>query len=158
MSAQLIFDLAPLGSTVTYCDGTPRPPERFRKKLAAWQHRNGSGRLIRKVPSRTLAGSAIAASITLHEGDYGADGVVVLTIQRTYSVDTDLKFVVTQRPAVGAVLILSRAGEDAELPHLAQDHAGAAAWLTKHPHPSAVTQEVTADDVAAEVVEGRVAA
>jgi len=37
MSAQLIYDLAPLGSTVTYSDETPRPPERFRKKLASWE-------------------------------------------------------------------------------------------------------------------------
>lgn len=48
MSAQLIFDLVPLGSIVTYSDGSPRPPERHRKKLAAWQNRNSGGRLIRK--------------------------------------------------------------------------------------------------------------
>jgi hypothetical protein len=158
MSAQLIFDSAPLGSIVAYSDGSPRPPERFRRKLAAWQHRNGSGRLIRKVPSRIMAGFVQAASITLHEGDYGNHGVVVLAIHRIYSVDSDLKFVVAQHPAIGSVHVLSRAGEDGELLHLATDRAGAEAWLGKHQHPGAVVQEVTADDVAAAVVEGRAAA
>ncbi|RNJ41439.1 hypothetical protein B5V01_00005 [Mesorhizobium erdmanii] len=37
MSAQLIYDLVPLGSIVNYSDGSPRPPERHRKKLAAWE-------------------------------------------------------------------------------------------------------------------------
>lgn len=37
MSAQLIYDLVPLGSTLTYSDRSPRPPERHRKKLAAWE-------------------------------------------------------------------------------------------------------------------------
>lgn len=55
MSAQLIYDLAPLGSLVRFSDGTPRPPERHRKKLAAWEHRNSGGRLIRKQPERRIA-------------------------------------------------------------------------------------------------------
>ena len=40
MSAQLIYDLAPLGSLVRFSDGAPRPPERHRKKLAALETRN----------------------------------------------------------------------------------------------------------------------
>lgn len=158
MSAQLIFDLAPLGATVSYSDGTPRPPERFRKKLAAWENRNSGGRLIRKVPARTAGSAVLAASITLHEGDYGGHGVVVLTVHRSFSVDSDLKFVVTQCPSIGSVRILSRAGEDGELLHLADDHAAAEAWLTSHRHPGAILDVVTADEVAASAIEGRAAA
>ena len=51
MSAQLIYDLVPLGSTLTYSDRSPRPPERHRKKLAAWETRNSGGRL-GHVPAR----------------------------------------------------------------------------------------------------------
>ena len=40
MSAQLIYDLIPLGAIIRFSDGTPRPPDRHRKKLAAWEHRN----------------------------------------------------------------------------------------------------------------------
>jgi len=157
MSAQLIFDLASLGATVSYSDGTPRPPERFRKKLAAWENRNSGGRLIRKVPARTAGSAVLAASITLHGGDYGGHGVV-LTVHRSFSADSDLKFVVTQCPAVGSVRILSRAGEDGELLHLADDRAAAEAWLTSHRYPGAILDAVTADEVAASAVEGRAAA
>jgi hypothetical protein len=65
MSAQLIFDLVPLGAIVRFFDGTPRPPERHRKKLAAWEYRNSGGRLIRKQPERRVGNTVICASITL---------------------------------------------------------------------------------------------
>ncbi|MET4315251.1 hypothetical protein ABIC01_008277 [Bradyrhizobium sp. RT4b] len=97
MSAQLIYDLAPLGSLVRFSDGTPRPPERHRKKLAAWEHRNSGGRLIRKQPERRIGNTVIGASFTLHSGDYGGGGVVVLRVHRTFPVDSDLAFVVTER-------------------------------------------------------------
>ena len=42
MSASLIYDVVPLGSVVEYSDDTPRPPDRFRRKLSAWQNNNGS--------------------------------------------------------------------------------------------------------------------
>ncbi len=48
MSAKSIYDLAALGAIIRFSDGTRRPPERHRKKLAAWEHRNSSGRPIRK--------------------------------------------------------------------------------------------------------------
>ncbi len=47
MSAHIAF-LAPIGSILKWSDGTPRPPERHRKKLSAWKTSNSSGRLIRK--------------------------------------------------------------------------------------------------------------
>ena len=36
MSAQLIYDHAPLGAIIRYSDSTPRPPKRHRRKLQAW--------------------------------------------------------------------------------------------------------------------------
>jgi hypothetical protein len=47
MSAQTVYDRVPLGSLVRYFDGTPRPPERFKRKLAAWENNNNGGRLVR---------------------------------------------------------------------------------------------------------------
>ncbi|MBB4383021.1 hypothetical protein [Bradyrhizobium sp. SBR1B] len=157
MSAQLIYDLVPLGAIIRFSDGTPRPPERHRKKLAAWEHRNSGGRLIRKQAERRVGNTVIAATITLHAGDYGGGGVVVLRVHRTFSVDSDLRFVVTERPRGGAVRVLSRSGEDAELVYLAS-RAGAEAWLQSHGYPDAVLDEVTADAPAADVMEGRTAA
>lgn len=158
MTAQLIYDLVPLGSTLTYSDGSPRPPERHRKKLAAWGNLNSGGRLIRKQAEAGVGNTMIPASITLHEGDYGSQGTIVLHVHRTFSVNSELKFVVKERPAIGSVLVLDRAGEDAELVHLAANRAAAEEWLSHHGYPNALLQEITADAVAADIVEGRAAA
>ena len=158
MSAQLIFDLVPLGSLIRYSDGTLRPPERFAKKLASWENRNSAGRLIRKQGERRIGNTTLPASITLHEGNYGSGGVIVLTVHKSFSVNTDLKFTVAERPAIGSVRVLDRPGDDAELVYLASHRADAEQWLTRHGYPDAVLDEVTADTVAADSVEGRAAA
>lgn len=119
MSAQLIYDLVPLGSLVTYSDGTPRPPERHRKKLAAWENRNSGGRLIRKHAETRVGNTTLPATITLHKGDYGSQGTIVLRVHQTFSVNSELKFAVTERPGNGSVLVLHRAGDDAELVYVA---------------------------------------
>ena len=158
MSAQMIFDLAPLGSIVTYSDGSPRPPERHRKKLAAWENRNSGGRLIRKQAEARIGNTTLPATITLHKGDYGSQGTIVLRVHQTFSVISDLKFAVKERPAIGSVLVLDRPGEDAELVYVASHRADAEEWLSRHGYPNSVLREVTADDVAADAVEGRAAA
>jgi hypothetical protein len=68
MSAQHIFDHAPLGSLIRYSNKTPKPPARFVNKLWAWEHENGVGRLIRKEPAVQRATYASPACITLHCG------------------------------------------------------------------------------------------
>lgn len=146
MSAQDIHDLAPLGSIIRFSDGSAQPPQRHRKKLAAWENRNDGGRLIRKEPSRQSGNVAIPAAFTLHIGDYGANGTVVLRVHRTFSVNSDLSFVVVARPPAGAVRILSRPGDRGELVHVAADRAAATAWLTSHGYPDAVLEQVTADE------------
>ncbi len=40
-----------IGTIVHVSDGTPRPPERFNRKLAAWEGRNYSGILTEVKPS-----------------------------------------------------------------------------------------------------------
>ncbi|MGY3613949.1 hypothetical protein ACVJGD_000145 [Bradyrhizobium sp. USDA 10063] len=88
----------------------------------------------------------------------GGGGVVVLRVHRTFSVDSDLRFVVTERPRVGAVRVLSQPGGDAELVYLASSRADAECWLQSHGYPDAVLEEVTADAPATDVMEGRTAA
>ncbi|EJN06854.1 hypothetical protein [Phyllobacterium sp. YR531] len=158
MSAQLIYDLVPLASIVTYSDGSPRPPERHVKKLAAWENRNSCGRLIRKRDEVRVGNTTLAASITLHKGDYGSQGTIVLRVHQTFSVNSDLTFAVKERPAIGEILVLDRVGDGAELVHLATNRAAAEEWLTCHGYPNAVLQEITADAVGADIVEGRTAA
>lgn len=157
MSAHTIFDNAPIGSTVAWSDGTPQPPTRFRKKLAAWQSSNSRGRLIRKQGGRGVANVSLSACFTLHEVDYGAGGVIAIRVHRTFSLESKLHFTVVERPAIGAVRVLDRPGNDAELVHLATNEADAQEWLTHHGYPHAVLEEVTADEAGADIIEGRTA-
>lgn len=157
MSASLIYDIVSIGSIVAWSDGTPRPPERFTKKLSAWKTNNSSGRLIRKEPARSRPTYSSPASFTLHEADFGGGGVVAIRVHRSFSVESALRFTVVERPAPGAVRVFDRPGENAELVHLAPHRAAAEEWLSRHGYPNAVLDEGTADEVAADDVEGRVA-
>jgi hypothetical protein len=157
MSACHIYDNAPLGSLVRYSDGTPKPPARFNKKLAAWQNRNGVARLVKKQPPRDRPTHTSPASITLHEGDFASGGVVVMTVLRTHSVDSDLRFEIIERPAVGAVRILQEHADAAELLHLAENRDAAERWLTQHRYSNVRLEDVTEDEAGGDVVEGRAA-
>ncbi len=156
MSAHLAF-LAPIDAILKWSDGTPRPPERHRKKLSAWRTSNSSGRLIRKQEERAAGSSILPAIVTLHEGDFGGGGVITIRIHRTFSLETELTFSLLERPAIGSCRIFDRAGDNAELVHLAGNREAAKEWLLRHGYPSAVLEDVTADEIAADVVEGRTA-
>lgn len=157
MSASLIFDLAPIGALVSWSDGRPRPPERFHKKLAAWETRNSQGRLIHKEGPRKLGSYTSPGYFTLHQEDIGGNSSILVTLHRTFGLDSDLTFKVLERPPVGAVRIFNRAGETRELIHLADDREAAEAWLQSHRYPSAVLETVTPEEAAAEADDGRTA-
>jgi hypothetical protein len=158
MSAHIIFDNAPIGSIVAWSDRTPQPPARFNKKLATWRRNNSRGRLIRKQGARGIGSISLSASFTLHEADYGAGGVVAIRVHRTFSLESKLEFTIVERPTIGSVRVFDRAGDDAELVYLATNEADAKEWLTRHGYPNAVLVGVTADEVGADIVEGRTAA
>lgn len=99
MSASLVFDIAPLGSLVAYANGEPKPPARFTKKLAAWQRNNGVGRLVRKEPALERPTYTSLPCFTLHEGNFGQDGIIPVTIMRTYGIDSELTFRIVDTPA-----------------------------------------------------------
>lgn len=157
MSAHTIFDTAPIGSIVAWFDGTPRPPMRFTKKLAAWQTNNSKGRLIRKQGESGIGDLSLSASFTLHEADYGAGGVIAIRVHRTFSLESNLRFTIVERPAIGSVRVLDRAGDAAELVYLAANEADAKEWLVRHGYPHAVLEEVSADEVGGDAIDGRAA-
>lgn len=157
MSAHNVYDRAPLGSLIRYSDGAPKPPARFSKKLAAWERRNGVGRLVKKEPHRERATYTAPPSITLHEGNFATGAVILVTVMRTHSVDSDLHFEIADRPAIGMVRILQQIGEDSELLHLAESREAAELWLAKTRYGNARLEDVTADEVGADIVEGRAA-
>jgi hypothetical protein len=151
MSAQSIYDTAPLGATIKFSDGMPKPPARFTKKVAAWERVNGTGRLIRKSPAWVRGTIASPASITLHEGDLSSAGVVLVTIHRVHNVDSKLRFEVIAIPGPGSCRIVQPHGDSLELLHIAENHAAAEAWLSAHRYSSARIELVEAplEEVAA---------
>lgn len=158
MSAHTVFDNAPIGALIAWSDGTKEPPPRFRRKLTAWQTNNSRGRLIRKTGQRDLAGTSLSATFTLHEADFGSGGVVAIRVHRTFPLSSTLHFTILDRPAIGSVGVFDRPGDHCELVYLATSRADADEWLSRHGYPDAVLDEVTADEVGADVVEGRTAA
>ncbi len=158
MSAHIIYDTAPLGALIRYTDHSPKPPARFTKKLAAWQRRNGVGRLVKKEPPGERPTYVYPASITLNEGNFASGGVILVTVMRTHSVDSDLSFEIVERPAIGMVRVLQDFGGNSELLHLAASREAAELWLARNRYSSSRLDDVTADEVGADVVEGRAAA
>ncbi|RWJ00038.1 hypothetical protein [Mesorhizobium sp.] len=157
MSAHIVYDIAPLGALIRYSDGTPRPPARFAKKLAAWERRNGLGRLVRKEPPRRPA-YCVPAAIILNEGNFASGSVILVTAMREHSLDSDLRYEIVERPTIGMIRVLLSVGDNVELLHLADGREAAELWLAKAGHTRARLEEVTADEVGADVVEGRAAA
>lgn len=142
MSAKAIYATAPLGARIRYSDGTPRPPARFTRKLAAWQRSNGVGRLIRKSPAFGTGRFSGIATITLHEGDISSADVVLVIVHRTHGVDSALQFEVVDVPKAASWRIVRPYGETVELLHLADDRAAADAWLRQNRHPGARIEPV----------------
>jgi len=122
MSATTIIDTAPLGALIRYTDGSPKPPARFTKKLAAWERSNGVGRLVKKEPPRVYPTWTAPASFTLHEGNFSSDGVILVTIMRSHSADSRLIFEVAEAPKP----------EHAYLPRLRWDYGTAASGRVRH--------------------------
>ena len=146
MSAITIFDTAPLGALIRYTDGSPKPPERFTKKLAAWERSNGVGRLVKKEPPRPYPTRTVPASFTLHEGNFSSEGVILVTIMRSHSADSQLSFEVIEQPKVGQVSVLLDFGGSIELLHLASSVTAAELWIAKEGYRNA-RLEIVSDDV-----------
>lgn len=146
MSAQHIFDTAPLGALIRYSDGRPKPPTRFNKKLAAWKRSNGVGRLISRNPAVQRATYASPAGFALHHGDFASGGVIVLVVIVIYDVTSRLLFEIIERPKPGIVRVITRWNETDELKYLAPDMATAEAWLANNRYSNAILDAVSDDE------------
>src|SRR3989338_7658081 len=115
MSAITIIDTAPLGALIRYTDGSPKPPARFHRKVAAWEDAHGAGRPVRRAPPRVYPPGTPPASFTLHEGNFSSDGVILVTIMRSHSAESRLIFEVAEVPKAGQVRVLLDFGGNTEL-------------------------------------------
>jgi hypothetical protein len=145
MSATTILNAAPLGALIRYTDHTPKPPARFTRKLAAWERSNGVGRLVKKEPPRVYATWTAPASFTLHEGNFASDGVILVTIMRSHSAESQLTFEVSEKPKPGQVRVLLDFGGNTELLHLAESITAAELWIAKEGYSNA-RLEIVAED------------
>lgn len=146
MSATTIIDTAPLGALIRYTDGSPKPPARFTKKLAAWERSNGVGRLVKREPPRPYPNWTAPASFTLHEGNFASEGVILVTIMRSHSADSPLTFEVVEEPKAGQVRVLLDFGGATELLHLALSVAAAELWIAREGYRNARVEVVRADE------------
>ena len=146
MSANTIIDQAPLGALIRYTDGSPKPPARFTKKLAARERSNGVGRLVKKEPPRPYPTWTAPESFSLHEGNFSSEGVILVTIMRSHSADSRLVFEVIEEPKVGQVRVLLDFGGSSELLHLASSVTAAELWIAKEGYRNARLQ-VVGDEV-----------
>jgi len=137
MSAQHVFDNAPLGSLIRYSNGEPSPPVRFSRKLQAWNYDNGTGRLVERSPEAVGANYRLPASFALHLGNFGGQDTIVMVVRRHYSVTSKLHFEIVEVPQPGMVRVLTGFNGREELHYLAPDMAAAEAWLARNRYSDA---------------------
>ena len=148
LDGHAVYDRVPLGATLRYFDGTPRPPERFTRKLRTWHRFNGSGRLNAK--SAPLSGSFLyPATITLRDGAYGSEGTIVLVVNRVFDVTTLLRFEIIDLPKPGMIRVLTRRNGGVELHRLTSDMAEAEAWMAKNRYCDPIAEIVGEDEAGA---------
>lgn len=160
MTASLIYDRAPIGALISWTDGTPYPPKRNSYRHSEWLFHNNRGRLVGKEGKRGSGDPRMRPAIVILKGDFTEAGVVANSSLYTFYIDYPLRFTIVGRPPIGSVRVFDRPGRGAELVYLASNHAEAEHWtmVEGYRYPDAVLEEVTADEIAAAVVEGRAAA
>lgn len=124
-TARQVFETAPLGSLIRFASGEPRPPERFTRKVRAWESENGTGRLV----ERQNGSGSYPPTFTLHLGDFESEGIIVMVVRRLFSVDSSKPFEIVETPKPGAVRVLTGIGDREELRYLAPDMASAERWM-----------------------------
>jgi len=151
LDGHAVYDAVPLGALIRYSDGTPRPPERFTRKLRAWKGTNGTGRLVEKSPPSALVGATYPAGFTLHEGDFASNGIIVMVVRRIYHVTTAMHFEIVELPQAGAVRLLTRWNGRDELKYLASHMAAAEAWMQRNRYSNLVTEIVGSDEPSVQI-------
>lgn len=132
MSAYRMLADAPLGAVIRFSDGAPRPPDRFKRKLADWETRNDRGRLTRKEFLSDGPGGPRPGGFLLHIGDFGSNGIVLVKFHRFFQTTSALEFEIVELPPPGSIRILRPHGDGEELEYLAADAAAADVWLARN--------------------------
>lgn len=121
MTASELHALAPYGALVKFSDGTPRPPERFKKKLRAWQGNNDAGYFTQAHPASAYG-----------PGDFSLQTLnsAVLVLNRGFAVTSTKTFIVSPRPA-GTIIAYSEFEGRIEVRHVWPSVAHAHGWANE---------------------------
>ena len=120
ITPEKIISDAPLGALIRFSDRTTQPPARFKRKLSAWENANGVGTLAEVNPDH--------GTFTLHMGDLGGGGVIVMRVYRTYDRSSSLAFTLERQAVEGSILCATVYGGRWKIDKITDD-AGGAAWL-----------------------------
>jgi hypothetical protein len=121
ITATELHALAPLGASVTYSDGTKRPPERFKNKSRTWEGSNGSGYFTAANPDDARPRFTIMK-------EYGNTRLgPSLTVKCVFGLDCKLTFEVTP-PTPGTILAYREFEGRVEVSHVWPTLADAHAW------------------------------
>ena len=90
LTAPQLHALAPFGATIRFTDGTPKPPERFTKKLAAWKRNNALGVYIEAKDAEGRFGATFNLEI-IREAHFRARVI--------HSVESPLRYEIVRLPA-----------------------------------------------------------
>lgn len=143
MTAMELTQTAKLGSLIRFTDFAPAPPARFKRKHDDWSRNNNSGRLI----SVRLGNGPSETSFTLHMGDYGADGIVIISARKTFMGYSALRFAIMEPPIPGSIAIVKRTGPETELLHLATTPRDASHWIEMNPSHGEALQIAANDTI-----------
>lgn len=144
-SAKAVYAVAPLGALISFSDGTPRPPERHKRKLSAWESRNGRGRLTER---RRAWRAGTPDGFTLHIADHGTGDTIIVRASCCYQTTSDLQFLVDDLPRPGSALVVTTFEGTTTLEHIAPSRSEAEAWLRRNPFTDAVIQVVGEENLA----------
>ncbi|WP_263588852.1 hypothetical protein [Sphingopyxis sp. GC21] len=117
-----------------------------------WERENGSGRLVARAP----ASDRLPATFTLHLGNFGSKGVIIMVMRRQFDTDSAELFEIAELPKPGMVRVLTSHGDREELLHLAADMGSAERWMEANDY-SNMRAEIVSDPSAAPCAEAKAA-
>ncbi|MGE6743617.1 hypothetical protein ACQKGC_25400 [Allorhizobium pseudoryzae] len=158
LSANRIFEIAPVGAIISWCNGKSCPPPSDYEAWVEWHRENQRGLLVRKNWRPIMGQPLMPIGFKVMIGGPRFPDDVIPRKFRTFALDGDHSFDILERPAIRAYRVFDRCGEDAELVHLAACRYDAEIWVRKIAVGPIFLNVVTADEIAADVVEGRAAA
>lgn len=117
MNAQELFTLNPIGATVAFTDGTPKPPAGHKRKVKDWEGRNGSGVFMGVEPKSDNPAHTWSKDSFVMRMSESPVLVVNLHFSVPSLVESGREFTVTH-PNAGAIIACSTYGGRVELVHM----------------------------------------